>query len=119
MTVGSLNGDDKVYVPKRAKKGGFSGITPWVFVFTELSLRTFVPLNEGRLEMYDVLWSLKYYLFYEWVSVPPLPEAAQNGYRDTFTTSEIIIFRSQDLHFSKIYVPQLHILSDLFHSKGI
>ena len=119
MTVGSLNGHDKVYVPKRAKKGGFSGITPWVFVYTELSLRTFVPLNKGRLEMYDVIRSLKYYLFYEWVSVPPLPEAARNGYRDTFTTSEIIIFRSQDLHFSKIYVPQLHILSDLFHSKGI
>jgi len=34
-------------------------------VFTELSLRTFVPLDEGRLEMYDVLWVLKYYLFYE------------------------------------------------------
>ena len=34
-------------------------------MYTELSLRTFVPLDEVRLEMYDVLWSLKYYLFYE------------------------------------------------------
>jgi hypothetical protein len=46
-------------------------------------------------------------------------EAAQNEDTETSSTSEIIFFRSPDLHFSKIYVYQLHILSDSFRSKGI
>ena len=46
-------------------------------------------------------------------------EAAQNEDTETSSTSEIIFFRSPDLHFSKIYVYQLHILSDSFHSKSI
>ena len=46
-------------------------------------------------------------------------EAAQNEDRETSSTSEIIFFRSPDLHFSKIYVYQLHILSDSFRSKSV
>ncbi len=46
-------------------------------------------------------------------------EAAQNQDTETSSTSEIIIFSSPDLHFSKIYVYQLHILSDSFRSKSI
>ena len=53
-------------------------------------------------------------------SVCILPsEAALNQDTETSSTSEIIIFSSPDLHFSKIYVYQLHILSDSFRSKGI
>jgi len=79
MTVGSRNSNDKFYVPKRAKKGGFSGITSRIFVFTELSLRTFVLLNEARLEISDVIRLLKYYLFYERVSVPPYLRQLKNA----------------------------------------
>ena len=46
-------------------------------------------------------------------------EAAQNEDTETSSTSEIIFFSSPDLHFSKIYVYKLHILSDSFHRKGI
>ena len=46
-------------------------------------------------------------------------ETAQNQDTETSSTSEIKFFRSPDLHFSKIYIHQLHILSDSFRSKGI
>ncbi len=85
----------------------------WAFFAYFCSSRWGAPRNIWCYQVTQILLIL-------WTSVrSSLPEAAQNRCRDTSSTSEIIIFRSQDLHFSKIYVHQLRILSDLFPSKGI